>query len=84
MTAKTTAAAALATGLLLALLAACGKPRVPDKEHPPEPQVEAADNGGTTAMRDAIQAPIERARAAEQAVQDAADAQREAIDAATD
>ena len=89
MTAKTTrtsastmlSAAALATGLLLA---ACGKPQVPDKEQPPEPQAGSADEDEATAMRDAIQAPVDRARATEQAVQDAADAQRGAIDAATD
>jgi hypothetical protein len=62
---------------LLALavaVAGCTKPTPPPTEQPPEPQA--------TELRDAIQAPIERARAAEGAVQHAADAQRAAIDAA--
>lgn len=62
--------------LLLALAVAaagCTRPTPPPTEQPPEPQA--------TELRDAIQAPIERARAVEGAVQDAADAQRAAIDA---
>ncbi|MBB1087734.1 hypothetical protein H4F99_04445 [Lysobacter sp. SG-8] len=67
------------TGIIaLAILAsACSKPQAPDKEQPPEPQAPTA-----TGMRDAIQAPIDRAKAAGDAVQDAADAQDAAIEAA--
>ena len=58
------------------LLAACSKPAAPDTERPPEPQ---AANAG---LREAIQAPIDRARQADADVQDAAEAQRAAIEAA--
>lgn len=68
------------TGALLVLgsLAAC-EPEPPEKERPPEPQAAAQH----TQMRDAIHAPIERAREVETDVEDAAEAQREAIEAAT-
>jgi hypothetical protein len=56
----------LLTTLLLALLAGCDKPP-PDPEAPPEPQAEA------TELRDAIQEPIDKAKAFE-----ATDAEREA------
>lgn len=61
----------------LALLAGC-TPQPPDKERPPEPQ--AAQH---TQLRDAIQAPLDRARQVEVDTQKAAEAQREAIEAAT-
>lgn len=60
--------------LVLAVLAAC----TPEKERPPEPQ--AARH---TELRDAIQAPVERARQVEADTLEAAAAQRAAIDAAT-
>jgi hypothetical protein len=61
--------------LLVALcVAACSKPQPPEKEQPPEPQA--------TELRDAIQAPIEKAQGVEAEVQEAAEAQREAIEAA--
>ena len=69
-------AARLLPGLcLLALLAACQR-ELPDTERPPEPQATPH-----TELRDAIQAPQDKARATEDQVQQAADAQRAAIDA---
>lgn len=71
------------TGALLGgclLLCACSRPEVPDKERPPEPQ--AAAPAHHTELRDAIQAPQDKARAVEGAVEDAAKAQRDAIEAA--
>lgn len=56
------------------LLGGCSKP--PDKERPVEPQA--------TQLRDAMQAPVEQARAAQADAAKAAEAQREAIEAATD
>lgn len=71
----------LAAVLLLTLAAcstlACSKPQPPEKERPVEPQ--AAQH---TQLRDAMQAPIDQAKAVEADVQEAADAQREAIDVA--
>lgn len=66
-------------GLLLSVLAACSKPPPPEKERPPVPT--AAQH---TQMRDAIQAPLDKARNVEADMQKAADAQRAAIDAQTD
>jgi len=60
--------------LLLALIAACSKPKPPEKERPPEPQAR------NTELRDAIQAPIEKAQQVEGDVQEAADEQRAAIE----
>ena len=60
----------------LLTLCACSKPTPPDPERPVEPQ--AADTG----LRDAMQAPVDKAKAAEADVQRAAAAQRAAIDAA--
>ena len=66
----------IATCALLAMLscAACTRPPPPPPEKKPEPQA--------TQLREAIQAPIDRAKAVEGAVQDAADRQKAAIDAA--
>ncbi|GAB3731501.1 hypothetical protein GCM10028794_07770 [Silanimonas algicola] len=50
---------------------------IPEKE--PTPQAMA---GNATELRDAIQAPQDKARAVEDTLMQAADAQREAIDAA--
>ena len=66
-------ASALCCGALA--LSAC-KPTPADPERPVEPQ--AADTG----LRDAMQAPVDKAKAAEADVQRAAAAQRAAIDAA--
>ena len=60
-------ALALSTG-------ACRKPEPPPTDQPPEPQA--------TELRDAIQAPIEKARAVEDTVLEAAEQQRAAIQAA--
>ncbi len=69
---------ALAGALCCAALAlcACNKPTPPDPERPPEPQARH------TELRDAIQAPLDKAKAVEGEVQQAADAQRAAIEAA--
>jgi hypothetical protein len=69
------ALAALAAAFVLA---ACSKPVPPDKQDPPEPQAVQA-----TELRDAIQAPIDEARAVDAQVQDAAQQQRDAIEAQT-
>jgi hypothetical protein len=63
---------------LLIACSACSKPEPPKKEQPPEPQ--AAHD---TQLRDAIQAPIDRAKAVEPQVLDAAKQQADAIDAQT-
>lgn len=65
--------------LLLAGVA-CKKPEPPDKEQPPEPK---ATEQQATELRDAIQAPIDRAKAVEPAVLDAAKKQQDDIDAQT-
>ena len=67
-------------GLLSVLLActACSKPEPPKKEQPPKPRA-----GQATELRDAIQRPIDRAKAVEPAVLDAAQKQQDAIDAQT-
>ena len=65
-------AGALAAALLV--LSAC-RPEPPPTERPPEPQANAA-------LRDAIQAPQDKARAVENTVQEAADRQQAEIDAA--
>ena len=70
-------AARLLPGLcLLALLAACPR-EMPDTERPPEPQATTH-----TELRDAIQQPLDKARAVEQTLQQAADQQRKQVDAA--
>ena len=60
-------------------LGAC-KPEPPPTDEPPKPKAMAADS---TELRDAIQEPIDKAKAVEDTVQEAADQQRAAIDAAT-
>ena len=62
--------------LCLAALAAC-RPEPPPTEQPPEPQAQAH-----TELRDAIQAPQDKARAVEKTLQDAADSQKAQADAA--
>ncbi|WP_434028037.1 hypothetical protein [[Pseudomonas] boreopolis] len=61
--------------LILPLLAACKRPEPPSPERPPEPQA--------TALRDAIRQPLDKAKAAQQVTDQAAEQQRAAIDAAT-
>jgi hypothetical protein len=65
-------------------LAACSPEPTPAEPTPapeeePAPQVSAAE---PTQLRDAIQQPLDKARAVEDTLQQSADAQREAIDAA--
>ena len=64
--------------VLLCACCACAKPKPPPTDEPPEPQAVTG-----TELRDAIRDPIEKAKAVEQTVQDAADKQREEIDAQT-
>jgi len=75
---------AMPAGMLSLLLAcsACSKPEPPQKEQPPEPQARAPVETHTE-LRDAIQAPIDRAKAVEPVVLDAAKKQSDDIDAQT-
>lgn len=63
-------------------IAAC-TPQPPPTDKPPEPQAAAATPAAEqhTELRDAIQAPQDKARATEDQVQQAADAQRAVIEA---
>jgi hypothetical protein len=78
------AAAALAT---LLLCAACSKPKPPETDRPPEPQAGSGQAATATAtsdateLRDAIQQPIDRAKAVDAQVQGAAAKQQAAVDA---
>ena len=76
---------AMPVGALSLLLAcgACSKPEPPKKDQPPEPQAQTAPVETHTELRDAIQAPINRAKAVEPEVLDAAKKQRDEIDAQT-
>jgi hypothetical protein len=67
--------------LSLAGLAAC-KPKPPPTDEPPEPKAVTA-TASNTELRDAIQKPIDQAKAVEGTVQEAADKQNAEIDAAT-
>jgi hypothetical protein len=67
---------------LLVLSAACSRPAPPDKEQPPEPQATHPVETHTE-LRDAIQAPIDRAKAVSPEVLEAAQKQRDDIDAQT-
>ena len=66
---------ALLSCCTLLALAACSAPEPPKKEQPVEPQA--------TAVTQAIKAPIDKARAVEDTLQEAADKQQKDIDAAT-
>ncbi|WP_313252476.1 hypothetical protein [Stenotrophomonas sp.] len=61
--------------LSLVTLAGCGKPQPPETERRPDPQA--------TAMRDAMAKPLEEAKAAQAATEQATKAQDAALDAAT-
>lgn len=63
----------------LVVLAACSRPKPPDKDRPPEPTAARADS----AVGDAIREPIDKAKNVEADLQKAADEQQKAIDAAT-
>lgn len=59
------------------LLAACTDPTPTETPEPPEPQAEAAPaEGQHTELRDAMQAPLDKARAAEEA-EESRDAERD-------
>ncbi len=63
---------------LLALLAACSKPEVPERDTPVEPQASARHDD----LKRAIDAPLRKARGAQDAVDAAAKAQDAAIERA--
>jgi hypothetical protein len=67
--------------LAVCAIAACSKPEPPEKERPPEPK--AASEPRHTELRDAIQAPIDKAKSVEKTTLDAAEQQRAEIDAQT-
>ena len=69
------AARLVAVLLALAALAACRR-EPPPTEQPPEPQAQAH-----TELRDAIQEPLDKARAVEQTLKQAADQQQKQADA---
>ena len=71
---------ALTAVALLALLAACSKPEMPDKDKPVEPQADACRDDLARAM----QAPLAKAHASQAALEAAAKAQAAALDAAAD
>lgn len=62
--------------LSFAAMAGCSKPKPPPSDQPPEPQAQH------TELRDAIKEPIDKAKAVEDTVQDAADQQKAQIEAA--
>lgn len=68
------------TALLGLGMAAC-KPTPPPTDEPPQPQAVAAPEA--TELRNAIQQPIDQAKAVESNVQEAADQQASKIDAVT-
>jgi hypothetical protein len=67
--------------LAMCAIAACSKPEPPEKERPPEPK--ASTEPRHTELRDAIQAPIDKAKSVEKTTLDAAEQQRAEIDAQT-
>lgn len=68
----------LLVALLSPLLTGCPRPASPDTDRPPEPQAGRSD------MRQAIQAPMDRAKAVQATIDAAAGSQRAAIDAQAD
>lgn len=67
-----------AGALMACLCCACSPPKPPPTDEPPAPKA-AID--ADTQLRDAIRKPIDKAKAVEQTIQDAADKQRAEIDA---
>jgi len=59
--------------MVLALLAGCSRPQPPEKERPVEPQA--------TQLRDAINAPLDKAKNVQKELQEANERERAAIDA---
>ena len=81
---RTSRAAPFAAFLTALALTACGPEPTP-VEPTPAPEDEPAPQAAPeshTGLRDAINAPLEQARAVEDTVQQASDAQAEAIEAA--
>lgn len=68
----------LSACLVTLSMAGCGKPPPREPDKPPAPR-----SATHTQLRDAIEQPIDRARQVEGQVQDAAETQRAAIDAAS-
>ncbi|MDG2517416.1 hypothetical protein [Lysobacter soli] len=58
---------------VMALFAGCSKPQPPEKERPVEPQA--------TQLRDAINAPLDKAKNVQKELQEANERERAAIDA---
>jgi hypothetical protein len=72
----------IALTALLLCAAACSKPEPPPTDRPPEPQARRpGGQGQANELRDAIQRPIDRAKAVEPQVLDAARQQQADIDA---
>lgn len=69
-----TIVSAFASAALCCVLAACSKPQPPDTERPVDPKA--------TQMRDAIQQPLEKAKSAQDTVDQGAQQTRDAIEAA--
>lgn len=65
----------IAASLLACIVLGACKPEPPPTEQPPVPKAD-------TQLRDAIKQPLDKAKSVERTVQDGADAQRAAIDAA--
>lgn len=63
-------------------LTGCSKPKVPDHDDRPEPQA-VAPATPPTQLRETMQEPIDKAKAAQAETEAAAERQRAAIDAAT-
>ena len=61
--------------LSVLLLSGCGKPQPPEAERRPDPQA--------SAMREAINKPLDEAKAAQKATEQSAEAQDAALKAAT-
>lgn len=74
----TTFPRSIALCALLLCAAACSKPEPPPTDQPPEPQAQAQQ---ATELRDAIQRPIDKAKAVEPQVLDAAKQQQADIEA---
>ncbi|KAF1712511.1 hypothetical protein CSC70_03080 [Pseudoxanthomonas kalamensis DSM 18571] len=71
----------LAVLAAICALAGC-QPEPPPLEQPPEPQATAAAKPANTELRDAIQAPQDKARAVEDTLQQADQKRREELEAA--
>ena len=73
--------------LVLLSCVACSRPEPPPTDQPPEPQADTAvavAGESHTQLRDAIQRPIDKAKAVEDVTLDAAERQRAEIDAQTE